>query len=138
VLFWVNLARKDKQVEPTAKVVHAAEIPTASDADAIVRTLVGPGSPVELGTAGLILDIEVPKGGGVKVPVDPGFQRIRLDARGRGVCRRKRPARQTIPDRGPRSGGVLTVSDARPGTRFMFMAGKQYGETPIYDGPYVD
>ncbi len=24
------------------------------------------------------------------------------------------------------------------GTRFMLMAGKPYGETPIYNGPYVD
>ena len=34
--------------------------------------------------------------------------------------------------------GDLTVTDAQPGTRFMLMAGKPYGEEPIYNGPYVD
>lgn len=29
-------------------------------------------------------------------------------------------------------------AEATPGTRFMLMAGKPYGETPIYNGPYVD
>ncbi len=36
------------------------------------------------------------------------------------------------------SGGALTVTDAKPGTRFMLMAGKPYGEAPIYNGSYVD
>ena len=34
--------------------------------------------------------------------------------------------------------GGLRVSNAIPGTRFMLMAGKPYGEDPIYNGPYVD
>jgi hypothetical protein len=25
-----------------------------------------------------------------------------------------------------------------PGTRFLLMAGKPYGETPVFNGPYVD
>jgi redox-sensitive bicupin YhaK (pirin superfamily) len=35
-------------------------------------------------------------------------------------------------------GGVLAVKDAQPGTRFVLMAGKPYGETPVFNGPYVD
>ena len=34
--------------------------------------------------------------------------------------------------------GALEVEEASPGTRFLLMAGKPYGETPIYNGPYVD
>jgi redox-sensitive bicupin YhaK (pirin superfamily) len=34
--------------------------------------------------------------------------------------------------------GALAVEDAQPGTRFMLMAGNPYGESPIYNGPYVD
>jgi redox-sensitive bicupin YhaK (pirin superfamily) len=30
------------------------------------------------------------------------------------------------------------VEEAQPGTRFMLMSGKPYGEAPIYNGPYVD
>src|SRR5918995_7047035 len=63
VLFWVNLARKDKQAEPSAQVLLPAQIPVRHEGDAIVRTLVGEGSPVRLGTPALILDIELPTGG---------------------------------------------------------------------------
>jgi redox-sensitive bicupin YhaK (pirin superfamily) len=47
-----------------------------------------------------------------------------------------RASRSQIAVLGP--GGVLAVEDAEPGTRFVLMAGKPYGETPIYNGPYVD
>jgi redox-sensitive bicupin YhaK (pirin superfamily) len=36
------------------------------------------------------------------------------------------------------AGGVLAVDTAQPGTRFVLMAGKPYGEQPVYNGPYVD
>jgi redox-sensitive bicupin YhaK (pirin superfamily) len=35
-------------------------------------------------------------------------------------------------------GEDLTVADAASGTRFMLMAGKPYGETAVFNGPYVD
>ena len=35
-------------------------------------------------------------------------------------------------------GRALRVVDAQPETRFMLMAGKPYGERPVYNGPYVD
>jgi redox-sensitive bicupin YhaK (pirin superfamily) len=49
---------------------------------------------------------------------------------------RVRAKRSQIAVLGP--GDALTVEDAQPGTRFMLMAGKPYGEEPIYNGPYVD
>lgn len=35
-------------------------------------------------------------------------------------------------------GEEFTVTDAAPGTRFMLMAGKPYGEAPEFNGPFVD
>jgi redox-sensitive bicupin YhaK (pirin superfamily) len=96
VLFWVNLARKDKDVEASAQVVQPDQIPTRHEGDATVRVLVGEGSPVHLGTPALILEVLL----------------------------------------GP--GEHFTVTDAAPGTRFMLMAGQPYGETPVFNGPYVD
>src|SRR5205085_12374234 len=96
VLFWVNLARKDKDVEPSAQVVHSDQIPTRQQGDAAVRVLVGEGSPVQLGTPGLILDIELPEGGAV----DTGAARVPwlcLHAGGRGRLRGERAAGQTSP-----------------------------------------
>src|SRR5438132_4362606 len=73
LLFWVNLARKDKGAEPSAQLLQPHEVPVRRDGDAIVRILVGEGSPVELGTPGLILDVELPKGGSFTSPVPAGF-----------------------------------------------------------------
>src|SRR5437899_4335620 len=73
LLFWVNLARKDKDVEPFARVVKPNDVPVRKDGDATIRAPVGEGSPVELGTAGLILDVQLPNGGAVSIPVKAGF-----------------------------------------------------------------
>jgi redox-sensitive bicupin YhaK (pirin superfamily) len=138
LLFWVNLARKDKNVEPTAQVVKRADLPVRHDGDAMVRTLVGEGSPIELGTPGLILDVELPKGGATSIPVPSEFNGFvhMLEGEASFGANRSRARRSQIAVLGP--GGALAVADAQPGTRFMLMAGKPYGETPIYNGPYVD
>jgi len=138
VLFWVNLARKDKHVEPTAQVVQPDALPTVNHGNVIVRTLVGPGSSVELGTPGLILDIELPKGGSFRSPVASELNAFvwMLEGEASVGANGMRARRSQIALLG--RGGALTVSDAQPGTRFMLMAGKPYGEAPIYNGPYVD
>ena len=137
VLFWVNLARKDKQAEPTAQVVEPNELPR-TEAGAIVRTLVGPGSPVELGTPGLILDVELPEGGSFDAPIPDGFNAFvwMLEGEASVGANRRSARRSQIAVLGPDGG--LSAANAVPGTRFMLMAGKPYGEHPIYNGPYVD
>jgi redox-sensitive bicupin YhaK (pirin superfamily) len=138
VLFWVNLARKDKHVEPSALVVQPEEIPVRQEADATVRVLVGEGSPVRLGTPALILDIELPEGGGVTTPVPPEFQGFAYVLEGEAAFganrRRAKPAQLVL--LGP--GGGFPVTDAAPGTRYLLMAGQPYGETPRFNGPFVD
>jgi len=138
VLFWVNLARKDKGVEPISQLLHPQDVPVREEGDAIVRVLVGEGSPIELGTPGLILDVELPKGGTFSSPVPPDFNGFvyMLEGEAGFGANRRRASRSQIAVLGP--GGAMTVVDAQPGTRFMLMAGKPYGETPVYNGPYVD
>jgi redox-sensitive bicupin YhaK (pirin superfamily) len=138
VLFWVNLARKDKQAEPRALVLDRENIPLRKDGDATVRVLVGEGSPVHLGTPALILDVELPDGGQVTVPVPPELQGFAYVLDGEATFganqRKARPSQLVL--LGP--GEEFTVTDAAPGTRFMLMAGKPYGETPLFNGPFVD
>jgi redox-sensitive bicupin YhaK (pirin superfamily) len=138
LLFWVNLARKDKGAEPTAQLLQPEDIPVREDGDATVRVLVGNGSPVELGTPGLILDVELPNGGTFSSPVPSDFNGFVYLLEGEAAfgANRSRASRSHIAVLGP--GAELTVEDALPSTRFMLMAGKPYGETPVYDGPYVD
>lgn len=138
VLFWVNLARKDKGVEPSAQLLNPQDVPVRHEGEAIVRVLVGEGSPVELGTPGLILDVELPKGGSFSrtLPSDfNGFLYV-LEGEASLGANRRRVSRSQIAVLG--SGHEVTVVDAQPGTRFMLMAGKPYGEAPVYNGPYVD
>jgi redox-sensitive bicupin YhaK (pirin superfamily) len=138
VLFWVTLARKDKHVEPTAQVLQPQDIPTRREGDAIVRTLVGEGSPVVLGTPGFVLDVELPNGGALSYPVPSDFNGFVYLLEGEadfGANRRLAIQSQTAL---LGAGSALTVNDAQPGTRFMLTAGKPYGDEPIYNGPYVD
>jgi redox-sensitive bicupin YhaK (pirin superfamily) len=138
VLFWVNLARKDKGAEPSAQLLQPHDVPVRKDGDAIIRELVGEGSPVELGTPGLILDVELPAGGAFSSPVPEDFNGFLYFLEGEACvgANRLRAAKAQIAVLGP--GATVNVTDAGPGTRFMLMAGKPYGETPVYNGPYVD
>jgi len=138
VLFWVNLARKDKQVEPSAQVLRPEQIPVRQEGDATVRVLVGEGSPVRLGTPALVLDIELPKGGELTTPVPPEFQGFAYVLEGEAAFgangRRAKPPQLVLLGRGDE----LRVTDASPGTRYLLMAGQPYGEVPVFNGPYVD
>jgi redox-sensitive bicupin YhaK (pirin superfamily) len=138
VLFWVNLARKDKQMEPSAQVVQPGQIPVHQDGDATVRVLVGEGSPVRLGTPALILDIELPEGGEVTTRVPPEFQGFAYVLEGEAAFganrRRAKPPQLALLG----AGQEFTVTDASPGTRYLLMAGQPYGEVPVFNGPYVD
>ena len=138
VLFWVNLARKDKNAKPSAQVVQPEQIPVRHEGDATVRVLVGEGSPIQLGTPGLILDVELPTGGEVTLPVPPEFQGFAYVLEGKGnFGDNLRPATpQQLVLLG--AGDEFTITDAVPGTRFMLMAAQPYGETPLFHGPFVD
>jgi len=138
LLFWVNLARKDKGAQPSAQVLQPQDIPVRHDGDATVRVLVGEGSPVELGTPGLILDVELPHGGGFTSPIPSDFNAFvyLLEGEVGFGANRQRASHRQIAVLGP--GAALTVEEATPGTRFVLMAGKPYGETPVFNGPFVD
>jgi hypothetical protein len=138
VLFWVNLARKDKQMEPSAQVLQPDQIPVQQVGDATVRVLVGEGSPVRLGTPALVLDVELPQGGEVTTPVPPEFQGFAYVLEGEAAFgsngRLARHPQLVLLGRGDE----LTVTSASPGTRYLLMAGQPYGEVPVFNGPFVD
>jgi redox-sensitive bicupin YhaK (pirin superfamily) len=138
VLFWVNLARKDKQVEPSALVVQPDQMAVRQEGAATVRVLVDDGSVVRLGTPALILDVELPDGGEVTTPVPSEFHGFAYVLEGEAAFganrRRATPAQLVV--MGP--GEAFTVTDAAPGTRYLLMAGRPYGEAPLFNGPFVD
>lgn len=138
VLFWVNLAREDKGAEPEAFVAQPEDLPTRTEDDATVRVLVREGSPVRVGTPALVLDVELSEGGEVSIPVPPEFQGFAyvLDGEATFGTNGRRAGAAKLALLGP--GERLAVRDAVPGTRFMLMAGRPYGEVPVFNGPFVD
>jgi quercetin 2,3-dioxygenase len=138
VLFWVNLARNDKQVVPSALVLHKDQIPVRVQGDATVRVLVDDASRVELGTPALILDVALARGGRMTTPVPVAFHAFAYMLDGEATFganeRRARPPQLILLG----DGEELAVTDAAPGTRFMLFAGKPYGEVPLFLGPFVD
>src|SRR6267143_219089 len=138
VLFWVNLARRDKQVEPTARIVQADDLARIQEGDAFSRILVGEGSAVKLGTPALILDVVLERGGRAShnVPSDfQGFAYLLEGTASFGANRAQAEEGQLVL-MGP--GEDFAVENAKPGTRYLLMAGKPYGEEPRFNGPYVD
>ena len=138
VLFWVNLARKDKDSEQRAIVLHREDMALRQEGDATARVLVGEGSPIELGTPTLILDVSLPRGGKVSHDVPAEFQGFAylLDGAASFGANRARAEAGQLALMGP--GESLVVEDAVPGTRYLLMAGKPYGEDPVFNGPFVD
>ena len=138
VLFWVNLARKDKQAEPSALVLLPEQVPVRQEGDATVRVLVGEGSPVRLGTPAIVLDVELPRGGEVTTTVPPEFQGFAYVLEGEASFganrRRARPPQLVLLG----TGEAFPVTHASPGTRYLLMAGEPYGEVPVFNGPFVD
>ena len=123
---------------PSAQVLQPEQIPVRHAGDATVRVLVGDGSPVHLGTPALILDIELPTGGQVTTAVPAEFQGFAYVLEGEATFganrRRAKPAQLVLLGRG----GAFMVTDAVKGTRFLLMAARPNGETPRFNGPFVD
>ena len=134
----MNLARKDKGSEPYAIVQRREDMPLSQEGDATQRVLVGERSRVQLGTPGLILDVELARGGQTTHDVPAGFQGFAylLDGAASFGANRARAEAGQLALMGPGEGFV--VDDAAPGTRYLLMAGKPYGEVPRFNGPFVD
>ena len=86
----------------------------------------------------MILDIQLPEGGQVTTPVPPEFQGFAYVLDGSATfganLRPAKPPQLVL--MGPGEG--FTVTNAVPGTRYLLMTGQPYGESPVFNGPYVD
>ena len=138
VLFWVNLARKDKQAEPSALVLQPEEIPVRREGDATVRVLVGEGSPVSWERRQSFSTSSFRRAGrSRRRPSEfQGFAYLLEGEAAFGSNRlRAKPPQLVLLGHG---GDELRVTDAAAGTRFLIMAGQPYGEMPVFNGPFVD
>ena len=142
---WINLPRADKQIPPGYEAVQAEQIPEKTIGDARVRVLVGEGSPTKLHTPAIYLDATLPAGGATELTVPAGFQGFAyvLDGAGSfGANRLDAAATQVVvlgKAEGQTSGDTaFPVSAGAEGVRFVFAAARPIGETPYFNGPFVD
>jgi redox-sensitive bicupin YhaK (pirin superfamily) len=135
---WINLARADKGVEPSYQTVDPAQIPEQTWGKARVRVLVGEGSPVQLHTPALYLDLDLPAGERVEAPVPEGWQGFAylVGGSGRFGADEKQASAGDLVVLGP--GAAFPVTAEGEGVRFVLAAGRPYGEAPRWNGSFVD
>jgi len=134
VQLWVNLKKSDKNVGATYQQVVPDHIPDSKIDGCRVRTVVGPGSPVQVNTPMLYLDVELAPGSnhGAQLPDDH-----------RGVVY-VISGEVRVAETGVRAGEALAVGPGvvevttGPGGRYLLVTGKPSGEPVLMRGPYVD
>ncbi|MDQ7004654.1 MAG: pirin family protein [Ghiorsea sp.] len=62
IQLWINLPKRLKQMEPSYQQVNAGEVPEDTNDGVLVRTVVGKGSPTQLNTEVLYLDVSIKQG----------------------------------------------------------------------------
>ncbi|MAG37180.1 MAG: Pirin domain-containing protein [Dehalococcoidia bacterium] len=138
IQLWVNLPRAEKQVDPSYDIIAPEDIPERQEGDAKVRVLVGEGSPAQLRTPAMYLDVSLQTGGSYSTSVPSEFQGLAFVMAGEahfGANATKAAAGQLVV-MGP--GSSIQVSDATPDTQLILLAGQPHGEVPRWRGPYVD
>jgi hypothetical protein len=131
---WVNLPRRLKQMPPSYAGLEPGKHPTTRVDGATVRTVVGPGSDVELQTPVRYEDLVLPVGGTFRAVVEAGWNAlvyvIEGSVRIAGELVDKQEA--VLPGDGP-----LAIV-AGTAARVLFLAGKPLHEPIVHRGPFVD
>lgn len=135
---WINLARTEKGVDPSYQTVEPSELPWQTWGKARVRVLVGEGSPVALRTPALYLDVDLPAGERVEIPVPEGWQGFAylVGGGGRFGAGESEASAGDLVVLGP--GASFPVVAAGEGARFVLAAARPYGEAPRWNGSFVD
>jgi quercetin 2,3-dioxygenase len=138
---WINLPRAEKQIPPGYQAVQAEDIPEQAVGDARVRVLVGDGSPTQLQTPAIYLDASVTPSGQTQLTVPAGFQGFAyvLDGAGSfGANALSAEATQVVVLGQATEETVFPVRAGDQGVRFVLAAARPIGETPYFNGPFVD
>lgn len=142
---WINLPRAQKQIPPGYQAVQAEQLPEKTLGDARVKVLVGEGSPTELQTPATYLDVTVPAGGSVELPVPSEFQGFAYVLDGSGAfgtndlaAHEKQVVVLGKPEPDAQGETPFKVTAGAAGVRFVLAAGRPIRETPRWGGPFVD
>lgn len=131
---WVNLPKRLKTIDPTYAAVHAPDLPIESRDGAVIRTIVGKGSPVALQTKVDYRDVTLATGTRFEAELPMSWQGLLYVADGQ----------VRIGDLELREGqaallvaGALEVR-ALADARVFHLAGLPHDEPIAHRGPFVD
>lgn len=136
---WINLPRRLKGVPPGYQGVEAADLPVAQVGGALVKTLVGEGSPVTLQTPAVYYDVTVPAGERAELPLPDGYQGFvyALSGSGRLGSNGEPVTAGQLAVLGA-TGSLPVEGDGPDGLHFVLGAGVPQREQPRWYGPFVD
>jgi len=135
IQLWINLAGAKKRISPSYQQVDAADIPSVTNDGVVVRTMVGEGSPTQLETSVLYLDVSIHKGSLYQRQIPDDFRGFVYVIEGAVKLNQEsfKAADAAFFDQ-----AELLSFMGLEDSRMILCFGKPHGE-PIYQhGPYVD
>eukprot|EP00850_Spirogloea_muscicola_P000328 SM000001S04730 [mRNA] locus=s1:1925122:1927162:+ [translate_table: standard] len=140
---WVNLAAKDKMVDPRYQELGDKDIPRVEKdgvhVKVIAGTSLGTTSPVYTRTPTMYLDFTLQPGAEVHQPIQEGWNAFAYIVDGKGVFG-SRDAEVTTASHTLKLGagdGVSVWNTGDKPLRFMLIAGQPLGEPVVQYGPFV-
>jgi len=145
---WVNLPRASKGCVPRVHQVTPDGIPALPTlGGGSVRVIAGTfkdqtGPIVDVPCAPLMVDVDLPKGAGINVPVPTGHRVFAYVLSGQGVYGVAPTTTGEVVGRGhvvvfgPQGRGVKVLAGSK-GTRFLLLAGRPLNEPVVRYGPFV-
>lgn len=139
IQFWVNLPLPEKKREPSLQVASETDLPVADEDGVRVKVLVGPGSPIQLVTPVIYLDVIVQPGAAFvwEAPADfQGFAYV-LDGVGRFGADATQSMKGDLIIWGEGERAVATAERETP-ARFLLALGRPHRQPVKWHGSYVD
>lgn len=137
---WINMPRAEKGVDPSYQDFTSDQIPVRNEHGVTIRTIVGEGSPITLRRPMVYSDYAAEKGTSFSTILPKGYQGFIYVISGEGTFTESQVAAEE---------GELLLFEQAMGNeeisvkaddnlRFVLVAGEPIGETPRYNGPFVD
>jgi len=132
---WINLPKALKKIEPSYQQVDAVEIPSDAHDGVVVRTLVGEGSPAQLQTPVLYLDVSLDKERVYQKDIPQDFRGFVYVIDGEIKLNEES---LSVGEAGFFDQTSLFSILATKASRFIMCFGKPHGEPIHQHGPFVD
>jgi len=135
VQLWINLPQRLKGLDPDYQQLQAAELPETEADGAVVRTIVGDGSPLTLHTAVEYLDIHLGAGARFSRAIPADHRGLLYAVAGEATVEEEQLG---AGDACFVEGTEVLTAKSTAGAHLLWCFGQPHGEPIHQHGPYVD